>query len=69
MNLIQRAYNHNSSAFVAELRTAAAARRLHNDFSGAYEIDRSITSLLTDQAVENDWTTTIAKRFLHDTTH
>lgn len=64
MTLTQRAFQHNSSAFVAELRTAAAARRMHGDHGGAIEIDRTIIAL---PEIENEWTIAIAKRFLHDT--
>jgi hypothetical protein len=64
MTLTQRAYEHNSSAFVAELHQAAAARRLHGDRSGVLEIERAIASVPT---IENEWTIAIAKRFLNDT--
>jgi hypothetical protein len=62
MTLTQRAYEHNSSAFMAELRQAAAARRLHNDHRGALEIERAIASV---PSIENEWTIAIARRFLH----
>lgn len=65
-SLTLRAFNHNSSAFAAELRTAAAARRMHGDHNGALLIDRSIIALQAGQEVENEWTIAIAKRFLHD---
>jgi hypothetical protein len=61
-SLTQRAFKHNSSAFVAELHTASAARRMHNDLAGALEIERAIASA---PSVENEWTLAIARRFLH----
>lgn len=67
MSLTARALKHNSSAFVAELRNAAAARRMHNDQSGAFTIDRTIIALEAGQEVENEWTISIAKRLLNDT--
>lgn len=67
MSITARAFKHNSSAFVAELHTAAAARRMHGDHSGAFTIGRSIIALEAGQEVENEWTIPIAKRFLHDT--
>ena len=62
MTLTKRAFDHNSSAFVAELHQAAAARRLHNDHAGAFEIERVITSA---GSLENNWSVAIAKRFFH----
>jgi hypothetical protein len=56
---------HNSQAFLAELRQASAARSMHGDHTGRHEIDQTIISLETGQDVENDWSLTIAKRFLH----
>jgi fructose-specific component phosphotransferase system IIB-like protein len=58
---------HNAQAFLAELHTAAAARRLHGDRSGQQQINQTIIALEAGEAIENDWTVTIAKRFLHDT--
>lgn len=63
MTLTQRAFQHNSSAFVAELHQAAAARRLHNDHTGALEIERVIAAA---GSLENEWSIAIAKRFFHD---
>lgn len=63
MTLTQRAYELNSSAFLAELHTAVAARRLHGDLKGVLEIERAIYSV---PVVENEWTVAIAKRFLHE---
>ncbi|KQS84309.1 hypothetical protein [Rhizobium sp. Leaf383] len=60
-SLTQRAYQHNSSAFLAELHTAAAARRMHNDRPGALEIERAIASA---PSIENEWTIAVARRFL-----
>ncbi|MBD9544323.1 hypothetical protein IB276_33290 [Ensifer sp. ENS04] len=65
MSLTARAFKHNSSAFVAELQTAAAARRMHGDHSGAFTIDRSIIALQAGQEIEDEWTLAIAKRFLN----
>ncbi|MGO7308811.1 hypothetical protein ACCS91_33690 [Rhizobium ruizarguesonis] len=65
MTLTQRAMLHNSSAFLAELRTASAARSMHGDHTGRLSIDQSIIALETGHEVENEWTITIAKRFLH----
>lgn len=63
MTLTERAFNLNSSAFVAELQSAAAARRMQNDQIGAHEIERAI---LAAPQIENEWTITIARRFLHE---
>jgi hypothetical protein len=67
MTLTQRAFQHNSSAFVAELHQAAAARRLHNDLAAAIVIDRTTVALQAGEEVENEWTIAIARRFLDDT--
>jgi hypothetical protein len=64
MSLTARAFKHNSSAFVAELRTAAAARRMHGDLAAAFVIERCIIALAAGEEAENEWTEPIARRFL-----
>lgn len=65
MTLTERAMKHNSEAFLAELHTAAAARRWHQDYQGQREINATIIALVAGEAIENKWTLAIAKRFLH----
>lgn len=65
MTLTQRAMRQNSTAFLAELHQAAAARSMHGDHAGRREIDQTIIFLETGQDIENEWTAAIAKRFLH----
>lgn len=67
MTLTQRAFAHNRQAFLAELHTAAAARRMHNDRLAAITIDQTVVALEAGEPVENEWTIRIAERFLHDT--
>jgi len=65
MTLTQRAMQHNAPAFLAELRTASAARSMHGDHLGRSTIDQTIIALEIGQQVENEWTIDIARRFLH----
>lgn len=56
---------HNRPAYLAELRHVAGIRRLHNDRAGAIEIEQSIVALEAGESVETEWTTIIARRFIH----
>lgn len=65
MTITERAFRHNPSAFLAELHEAVAARRLHNDYIGATQLETTIIRLGAGEVVETDWTRAIARRFIH----
>lgn len=65
MTLTERAMQHNRPAFLAELKEVAGIRRLHGDRAGALDIEQTIIELDTGATVETDWTSKIARRFVH----